>query len=294
MMSDLLFAIDWSQVPTHVADALFSGDALIMNGVARKAGTMRTLKHMPFRPVPFDPAQFTTDLSGPAGQLQNLGSLGQISTTAIQTALALSTALTIGTVVVSTAFLAKKLRDLEVKIERLEGEVRGQNLLFYASKASTYFAAVEATRELIANPELIAENGDLAVHALSRLAAQRHETFAFLGNLFRSFEELSAAHQALALDFFHATLDFVPKAVFVEVQAAYKLERFRLGVHTLNSARTTYDGCLAEYREWANAQIKSIKKGEPTGAAPIVQERLQDAKRLLESEENRLLLNCSV
>lgn len=71
MMSDLLFAIDWSQVPTHVADALFSGDALIMNGVARKAGTMRTLKHMPFRPVPFDPAQFTTDLSGPAGQLQN-------------------------------------------------------------------------------------------------------------------------------------------------------------------------------------------------------------------------------
>jgi len=291
MTPDLLFAIDWSQVPKHVGEALFSGDALIMNGVARKIGTMRTLKHMPFRPVQFDSF---TDLPGAARQLQNLGSLVQTTTSAIQTALAVSTAFTIGTVVVATAYLADKLRELEAKIERIEGELRGQNLLFYASKASAYFGAVEATRELIASPELVAENSDLAAHALSRLAAQRHETFAFLGNLFRSFEELSSVHQALALDFFHATLDFVPKAVFVEVQAAYKLERFRLGVHTLKSARTTYDGCLAEYKAWVKARIKSIIAGNPTGTAQIVLERLQDAKRLLDSEENRLLLNCSV
>ena len=287
----LLYAIDWVQVPQHVADALHSGEGLIMNGVARNARTFEVIKHMPFRPVNLESF---TDLPATAKQLQNLGSLVQTSTAAIQTALALSTALTIGTVVVATAYLANKLRELEAKIERLEGELRGQNLLFYASKASAYFGAVEATRELIASPELIAENGDLAAHALSRLAAQRHEAFAFLGNLFRSFEELSAAHQALALDFFHATLDFVPKAVFVEVQAAYKLERFRLGVHTLGSARTAYDGCLAGYKTWANARLKSIIAGRGKEADHLVAERLQDAKRLLGSEENRLLLDCSV
>ena len=291
MNPNLLYAIDWSLVPKGVSDALDSGEALIMNGVARNARTFELLKHMPFRPVALD--NFT-DLPGTARQLQNLGTLMQGSTAAIQTALALSTALTIGAVVVATAYLASKLRDLEVKIERLEGELRGQNLLFYASKASTYFAAVEATRELIASPELIAENGDLAAHALSRLAAQRHESFAFLGNLFRSFEELSTAHQALALDFFHATLDFVPKAVFVEVQAAYKLERFRLGVHTLGAARTTYNGCLADYKTWANARMKCIIGGRGTPADDAVAQRLKDAKRIIESEENRLLLDCSV
>jgi len=291
MTPGLPFAIDWSQVPQHVADALHSGKPLIMNGVTRNSGSFEILHHMPFRPVSLD--NFT-DLPASARQLQNLGSLVQGSTAAIQTALALSTALTIGAVVVSTAYLASKLRDIEAKIERLHGELRGQSLLFYASKASTYFAAVEATRELIASPELVLENRDLAAHALSRLAAQRHETFAFLGNLFRVFEQLSPTHQALALDFFHATLDFVPKAVFVEVQAAYKLERFRLGTHTLNSGRTTYDGCLAEYRTWANARFKSIISGKKTEADRPVAERMDDAKRILGSEENRLLLGCSV
>lgn len=291
MTPDLLFAIDWSKVPKAVADALHSGKALIMNGVARDARSFEVLKHMPFRPVSLD--NFN-DLSGAAKQLQNLGPLVKNATAVIQTTIALSTALTIGTVVVATAYLAHKLRELEAKIERLEGELRGQNLLFYASKTSAYFGAVEATRELIASPELIAENGDLAAHALSRLAAQRHESFAFLGNLFRSFEEFSPDHQALALDFFHATLDFVPKAVFVEVQVAYKLERFRLGVHTLGSARSAYEGCLCEYKIWANARIKSIMEGKGRKADHIVAERLNDAKRLLGSEENRLLLNFSV
>ena len=86
----------------------------------------------------------------------------------------------------------------------------------------------------------------------------------------------------------------MPKAVFVEVQAAYKLERFRLGTHTLDSGRTAYDGCLAEYRTWANARFKAIISGKGTGADRLVAERLEEAKRVLGSEENRLLLDCSV
>lgn len=291
MSTPRLYAIDWNLVPPHVADALHSEKAKIMNGVARDVGTLEVLKHMPFRPVELE--NFS-DLSSKAGQVQSLGSLVQGSTAAIQAALAVSTALTIGSVVVATAYLAHKLRELERKIERLEGELRGQNVLFYASKASIYFGAVEATRELIASPEIVAENGDLAAQALSRLSAQRHEAFAFLGNLYRSFEELTPAHQALALDFFHATLDFVPKAVFIEVQAAYKLERFRLGIHIQNTAKSTYNTCVADYRMWANHQIKNVIAATALGSAQVLKERLKDAKHLIDSEENRLLLDCSV
>lgn len=195
----------------------------------------------------------------------------------------------------STAYLANKLRELESKIERLEGELRGQNLLFYASKASSYFAAVEATRELIANKKLVAENRDLITHAVSRLAGQRHETIAFLGNLCRLFDHLSFAHQALALDFFHATLDFVPKAAFVESQAAYRLKRFRLGDHLRQSTRTAYNSCLTDYKAWANAHLKNVtaaKRG--CGDASALIPRLGEAKRLIACEQNQLLLGTSI
>ena len=42
------------------------------------------------------------------------------------------------------------------------------------------------------------------------------------------------------------------------------------------------------------ARLKGIVAGTGTGTAHIVAERLKDAKRLIDSEENRLLLDCSV
>ncbi|MEP6670196.1 MAG: hypothetical protein ABJF10_13630 [Chthoniobacter sp.] len=292
MTSADLFTIDWSKVPQEIADALASGKARIIDGVARDSKSYEILKHIPFRTVTLSQ---TGDLAQVAHQVQSLTNVVQQSTAVLQTAIALSTAVTVGAVVLSTAYLASKLRELESKIERLEGELRGQNLLFYASKASSYFAAVEATRELIASPELVAENRDLIAHSLSRLAGQRHETMAFLGNLCRLFDHLSPAHQALALDFFHATLDFVPKAVLVESQAAYRLERFRLGDHLRQSARTAYDACLTDYKAWANALLKNVTRAAPgTGDASALIARLGEAKRLIACEQNQILLGTSI
>jgi hypothetical protein len=292
MMADGLFTIDWTKVPQDVADALASGKARIIDGVARDSQTYEILKHIPFRSVTFDQAG---DLAHVAQQVQSITLTLQQSTAVLQTAIALSTAVTVGAVVLSTTYLAAKLRELESKIERLEGELRGQNLLFYASKASSYFAAVEATRELIAKPELVDENRDLIAHALSRLAGQRHETMAFLGNLCRLFDHLSQAHQALALDFFHATLDFVPKAVLVESQAAYRLGRFRLGDHLREATRTAYETCLSDYKAWANALLKDVTRATSgTGDASALIARLGEARRLVSCEQNRLLLATSI
>ena len=289
--SEQVYGIDWSQVKKSVVQSLGSGRARIINGVARDVeNDYRILQHMPFRPLALDRAE---DLARVAERAQDLRVLEQ-TTAMLQTTIAISTAVTVGSVIVCTAYLAKKLKDLEAKIGKLEDELKGQNLVYYATKASVYFGAVEATRELIADPRVVKENPDLVVITIARLSGQRHETDAFLGNLFRLFEELTPHHQAIALDFFHATLDFAPKAAFIESQAAYKLERFRLGDHILMAARRNHEARLRDYKAWANERLKRLVGGKGLGSDTTLAERLDDAKRILSSEENRLLLERSV
>jgi len=292
-MAEQLFAIDWSKVKRPVTEALMRGTARIMNGVARAPSNgHKILQHMPFRPVGINGFD---DLSGAAQRLQVPPHLPPgFDTAALQGAIGLSTAVTVGAVVLCTAYLASKLEDLENRIEKLQAELQGQNLLFYAARASAYFGAVEASREIIAHPLLVKENPDLVAQAISRLAGQRHETLAFLNHLFHLSAQLPPDHQALALDFFHATLDFFPKAVFIESQAAYKLNRFHLGDQIRLSARAGYESCIAGYRMWANSELKKVCGGSGSQSGRLLGDRLDGARRILSSEENRLLLDHSL
>lgn len=260
-----------------------------MNGVARdtKDG-LKILQHMPFRPVEMDTAG---DLARAAGPLQRLPG-GAAAT--FQTALAISTAVTVGSVIVSTAYLAHQLQRLESRIELLQANLTGQNLLFYASRASSYFGGVNALRELIASQELMNENPDLVGHQIARLAARRHEMQAFAGQVFHLFDSLPDEHLALALDFFHGMMDFLPKAVFVECQAAYRMERLHLGLHTLQSARESYFHAIDSYRDWGNRTLKEMIAGKPRSGAANLASRIDDARALVGSETNRLLLIHSV
>ncbi|MCF7674040.1 MAG: hypothetical protein K9N23_04940 [Akkermansiaceae bacterium] len=288
-----LFAIDWSQVSPAVCEALFSGKAGIINGVARaRTDGYKILQHMPFRPVSIDGLN---DLSSAARGVQNFPAvLSGIAPASLQCAMALSTAVTVGTVVLCTAYLAEKLRELDGKIDRLHAEIRNQNLIYYAARASAYFGAVEAVREIIAQPLLVEENPDLVTQAISRLAGQRHETLAFLNHQYRTFHQLTPEHLEVGMDFFHATLDFLPKAVFVESQAAYKLDRFQLGDQIRRSGRIGYQSCADSYRAWGNSELRKTISGVGSHSGRLLGERLTDAKRILNSEENKLLLDHSI
>lgn len=147
---------------------------------------------------------------------------------------------------------------------------------------------------IVARWQLVEENPDLVAQAISRLAGQRHETLAFLNQLFRLVPKLTPESQALALDYFHATLDFFPKAVFVETQAAYKLERFHLGDHIRQSSLLAYDECVGGYRTWANSELKKVISGAPESAGRLLQDRMEDARRIISSPDNRVLLEHSV
>ena len=293
LFSDQPYILEWAKLKPGVTEALLSGQARIFNGVARDVGDgHKILQHLPFRPI--DASEFNggKHLSETAARLSNLPGTEAIA--AIQGALAISTAVTVGAVVLCTAYLANKLNALEAKIDCIQAELQNQNLLYYASRASAYFGTVEAVREIVARWQLVEENPDLVAQAISRLAGQRHETLAFLNQLFRLVPRLTPESQALALDFYHATLDFFPKAVFVESQAAYKLDRFHLGDHIRQSSLLAYEESVAGYRTWANSELKKVISGAPESAGRLLQARMEDARRIISSPDNRVLLELSV
>jgi hypothetical protein len=290
---DQPFILDWVNIRPDVTNALLSGQARIFNGVARDVSDgHKILQHLPFRQIDASEFNGADQLSKTAARLSNLP--GGEAVAAIQGALAISTAVTVGSVVLCTAYLAHKLNALEAKIECIQAELQNQNLLYYAARASAYFGAVEAAREIVARWQLVEENPDLVAQSISRLAGQRHETLAFLNHLFRLVPRLTPESQALALDFFHATLDFYPKAVFIESQAAYKLERFLLGDHIRQSSLLAYEECVGGYRTWANSELKKVISGAPASAGRLLQERMEDARRILGSPDDRVLLEQSV
>lgn len=93
MIPEALFTIDWTKIPQHIGDALASGKARIIDGVARDSQSYKILKHIPFRAVTLD---HTGDLAQVAQQVRTLTSVVQQSTVVLQTAIALSTAVTVG------------------------------------------------------------------------------------------------------------------------------------------------------------------------------------------------------
>ena len=77
-------------------------------------------------------------------------------------------------------------------------------------------------------------------------------------------------------------------------------ERFRLGLHTLASARTSYDATLGEYRTWANARLKSLigGKGSALGAmlGALLIVLIRQSIRTLHFDQNYewIVIGCAI
>lgn len=96
------------------------------------------------------------------------------------------------------------------------------------------------------------------------------------------------------LEFHHAGLDCLPKAAFLESQAAFHLERFHFGLEVLQTSRTWHQKAVTAYRDWGQAELQTLLKGSPSPASQILAPLRQQARRVLGAEENRLLLEYSV
>lgn len=284
-MNENLFIIDWAKVRPETIALLESGKAKIFNGVARNIQDgYQIVQHMPFEQVNFPQKSSLLDIA----------KIIQSSQVAMSSMVALSSIATIGSVIISTAYLSHKLNNIQKTINTLQQEIYGQNLIYYIDKITSYFGAVEATRELLNNDNIIIENSDLVIMKISELSNLRNQLISFLDNLITMSDNFTIDHKSMAIDFINMTFDLIPKAVFIESQAAYKIERFYLGDSIRECAQLKYDQSIQNYREWANNKYHSILKGDVDSNTMVFENKFGEIKSLISSEENKILLQDSV
>lgn len=285
MITDDLYTIDWIKVYPETIQKLTTNQGEIINGVARDVlDRSKILQHMPFTKVSIQQS----------GDLIKTAQLVQSAQAAITSAIAISTAVTVGAIVVSTMYLANKIDKLQEKMDLLHKEINDQNILFYLDKVTIYFGSVESLRQLIINSDVITENKDIVTNILSELLTVRNQTISFIDNIIYLSDRFSSDHKNLVLDFINLSLELLPKGLFIESQAAYKLDRFHLGDNIKEIGRNKYNSVLNKYKEWGNRQYKSIVKGESNSGTQGLIKNIENIKSILNSEENKLLLEHSI
>lgn len=282
-MNDI-YTIDWHKVAPETIIKLESGEARIINGVARNVNDkFQIIQHMPFTKVALKENSNLTDIARTI----------QSSTTTINSMIALSSVAIMGAVIISTAYLSSKLDKIQKKIDLIQQEIRGQNIIYYTDRITKYFGSVEATRELLINRNVVIENEDLIILKISELSNIRNQLISFLDNLITLSDNFTSDHKSMAIDFVNMTLDLIPKGIFIESQAAYKAERFYLGDSIRESGKIKYDATIQNYRNWANSKFNSIVRGVIDDNTKVLQKKLNDIKPLITSSENKILLENS-
>jgi len=283
-MEDKLFIINWERVSPETIQLLTSGQARVINGVARNVSDKyQIIQHMPFEQMSLPQNSNLIEIAKNFHSAQHaIGGLVAISSVAIM-----------GAVIISTAYLSNKLNSIQNKIDALQKELQGQNLIYYSDRITTYFGTVEATREIILNDSVVKENPDLIILKLSELSNMRNQLLSFLDNLVTMSDGFTASHKSIAVEFINMTFDLIPKGVFIETQAAYKIERFYLGDNIRNSAQKKYNNSIQNYRDWSHSKLQSVFKGGKDVGATVFNSKFDEIKALISSQENRYLLECS-
>jgi hypothetical protein len=285
---DTLYRIDWAKLFPEVQQGLLDGSARIIKGVVRNSGDMnQILQHVPFVPVD---VESTGDLLSRAKSATGLAG----AAAATPAALALSTVVIVGAIVVSTAYLAGKIEEVQEGIARIEATLESQARLDHIRSVSHYLGAVGRTREILCHPAIVAENPDLLIQALAQLGQERHSFFSLVDSLFTLLPSLPPSELRPALEFLHSGIDFLPKAAFLESQAAFQLERFHFGLEVLQTSQAWHEKTVSAYRHWGQAELRTLVHGTPSPASKILAPLREQARQVLGAEENRLLLEYSV
>lgn len=283
-MTEQLYTIYWPAVRLDTVEMINKGSARILNGVARNSQNFEIIQHMPFREV---------SVTESSNLLQSAKLLQQAQA-ATMTAISISTVAIMGAVIIATAYLSNKIDKLQEKIENIQKEIGDQNLLFYAEKVSFYFGSIESLRQLIYNKYVIEENKDIIINALSNLLISRSQLISFVDNLIYLSDSFSNKHKEMVIEFINLTLELIPKGVFIESQAAYKLERFYLGDNIRQTSEKKYFEIMDKYKRWTNEKHKELIKGADNSSTKALMSKLDSIKSVINSEENKLLLSVSV
>lgn len=287
-MNEQLYRMAFEKMPTEILTGLDNKSYQIFNGVVRKIDNYAIVKHIPLEPVNFEQGDQVNELLNAAQQIQS-------SSTAIPAAMAISTVAIMGTIVVATAYLAKKIEKLHTEISKVHKELGDQNIIFYAEKLSRYFGQVEALREICTNNSTLEENKDFVLALLAQTTSERNQLLAFISAILQTIDTFSIEHKNIAIDFLTTSLDVIPKGAFIESQAAYKIDRLSLGETIRIGTSYKYENAVGMYRQWANENHQKIVSGKHQCTdIEGFKLRIDEIKQLVLASENKLILQYSV
>lgn len=288
-MATEIYRLKVEELSKEIWDKINNNEFKIVDGVVRTVKGNSIKKHIPHELVKIPDNE---DLQAVSQQILahvDKAQMAMIGTTA------LATTAIIGAIIVSTIYLSKKIDKLQAKVDKILKELHDQNFIHYFEKVVYFFGEIESLREIISNREVLLENKDLVLMKLNEISTSRNQHLLFVDNIIFQIENKSPKHQDLLLDTINTFLEIMPKAAFVESQAAYKIDRFLLGDNTRQSFLNSYDRVLNKYRSWCN-DIVRLDRFNPTRTS--LTEKILDKddaiRSLINSTENRLLLENSI
>lgn len=278
-----LYKAKWEMLPEEVVANLKSGAYKVNDyGMVVDKATNKIVKHLKFG-----------DLSQNSEQLMEIAKSVEGLQSAMAGMVAISTVAIMGTVIACTAYLAHKIEKLQKAITEIQKEIHDQNVIFYVEKIANYFGAVEALREVCSNEEVVQENRDLIMNHLANLAVMRNQIFYFVDALINLSDTFSQDSKMLAIDFVNRTLDMIPKAIYLEAQAACKVERFALAEEVRGQSGIKYNRLRENYRLWCNEKVRQIHAGKVEAGETVLLKKKEEIKLVIDSEENQLLLGLA-
>ncbi|WP_316347320.1 hypothetical protein [Desulfuromonas acetoxidans] len=280
-ISQEIYTALWNQLPADVIDKIKSGMFKVNDyGMVVDKATNRIVKHLQFDSLTQNPEQ-----------LMELAKNVQGLQTAMAGMVAISTVAIMGTVIACTAYLANQIEKLQESISELQKEIHDQNVIFYVEKIANYFGAVEALREVCASEEVVEENHDLILNHLANLAVMRNQIFYFIDAVVKLSDSFSQDSKLLAIDFVNRSLDMLPKAIYLESQSAYKIGRIALATESRNQSYIKYNRLRESYRQWCNDKVRQIHEGKVSAGEAVLLHKKDEIKMIIDSEENRQLLD---
>jgi len=284
-----VYTIDWSRVSAEILKGLQDGTMKVStsNGnVYWAAGSGNTGM---VANLPFVPSQVATSE-------QLLQMAGALQATVVGAAV-VSTAVIVGAIVVQTVYLSRKLDKLQDTLDAVGQAVHLQGVVTLMQKATDYFGAVEAARQLMQDPAMAGEAGFVAAPLLADLAVRRNGLSSFVERLLALAEEgaaraapdtVSQAQYQLILDFSIETLANLPAGLYVERELYAFVGKYQLSEHIGRESAGRYRASLQDFKAWCNRQSKAATAGRRVTQA--IWNADASLRALFDNELNDMLL----
>lgn len=279
-LMEKIWIVDESRLGETFISAYKNGQVAIHDGVAYWAagsGKVGIIEHLPLKEAFFD----TTEQALQVAQ-----------TTIVLTAVA-STTLILGAIIAQTKYLSRKIEKLQETADLLSKDIHTNNILFYIDQATSYCGELETARLLVSDRSISEEIKEIASSSISNLISKRNKILLVIENILNiaEAEQLSNRHLELVLNFAHAALDIIPKGIHIEYILSSRTTSPKLAELIIIDGEKKYTNALTSYKNHLNRMHKSILQGTIGEKLEIFKRIESDAKNLINSKNNKLLLS---